>query len=154
MDRRRGCAPGTVLLSGTAGMALGLWFDAGAGGVAALASLCVGDPRDLAAMLALHWALLPGMHLGMAAGVLAPCWLERRWPDWGMIVRSLFCLAWMGAGMAAGTIAFASLAGPTASSAAMLSWMLAGMAGGMAAGTAIGRLATAWAAGPTLGTRS
>jgi hypothetical protein len=150
MDGDGGRLPAAVLLGGAAGMALGLWWDDRAGGVAMLASLCRGGPRDFAGMLALHWDLLPGMHLGTLAGVVAPCWMTRRRPSWGTIGTSISCLAWMVLGMAAGTLAFASQAGWTASPVATLSAMLVGMCWGMAASAAMGWLA----AMPALGRSS
>lgn len=155
MDRRCSQLAWPMLLGGSLGMALGLWFDARAGGIATLAALCLGSPRDLAGMLALHWDLLPWMHLGMIAGVLAPlaALRERGQPVWTMMARALSCLGGMVFGMGAGTLAFSPVAGSTAGPAAMLSAMLAGMLWGMAAGTAIERWVTDWTRLPTLGTR-
>jgi hypothetical protein len=155
MDRRGSPLAWPVLLGGLLGMALGLWFDARAGGMATLAALCLGSPRAPAGMLALHWELLPGMHLGMIAGALAAVLALRQHgqPVWTMIARSLSCLAWMVLGMAAGPLALSAVAGSTAGPAAMLASMLAGMLWGMAAGTAVERWVSAWTRLPTLGTR-
>lgn len=48
-------APQLTLLIGAAGMVAGLWLDAGAGGVATLAALCLSDPGDFTGILMLHW---------------------------------------------------------------------------------------------------
>ncbi len=155
MGTRRGDMAWPVLLGGSLGMALGLWFDARAGDIVTLAALCLGSPRDLVGVLALHWDLLPRMHLGMIAGVVVPlaALRERGQPVWTMMVRSLSCLGWMVLGMAAGTLSFSSVAGSTSGPAAMLAAMLAGMLLGMAAGTAIERWVTDRTRLPTLGTR-
>lgn len=155
MGRRGDHLAWPVLMGGLVGTALGLWFDARAGGIVTLAALCLASPRDLAGMLALHWELLPRMHLGMIAGVLAPlaALREHGQPAWTMMARGLSCMAWMVLGMAGGTLTFSSVAGSTAGPVAMLSAMLAGMFWGMAAGTAIERRVTDWTRLPTLGTR-
>ena len=145
MESGNSWASRTVLLCGAAGMALGLWLDARAGGVATLASLCLSGQRDLAGILALHWEQLPRMHLGMVAGTLAAApalqWLGYRHRIGATIARNLACSAWMIVGMAAGTLAFTRLAGWTASHGGPLA-MLAAMVGGMVAGSVVDRLAT------------
>ena len=133
-----------VLLTSAGGMALGLGFDARAGGVATLASLCLSGPNDLAGILALHWEQLPGMHLGMVAGALAGVPLLRRLGCrrglGTMMARNLACAVWMIVGMGAGALAFAQLAGGAASRSGPVG-MLAGMVWGMFASRAMDWLA-------------
>jgi hypothetical protein len=140
-------APQVMLLLGALGMVAGLWFDARAGGFAALASLCVADTGDFLATLRMHWQQLPAMHLGMTAGGLATVPLMRalrrhcRQQFCARLVQNLACSAWMIVGMAVGTVAFMQLAAWSgeSGSGAMLGGMFGGMVWGMVASVAMYR---------------
>lgn len=141
-------APQVMLLLGAAGMVGGLAYDARAGGLAALASLCQTGAGDFLGTLRLHWQLLPAMHLGMVAGGLATVPLLRRLRRTcrrqfcARLVQNVACSIWMIAGMSAGTMGFMHLAawGGGRSAAAMLGGMFAGMVWGMVASVAVYRL--------------
>jgi hypothetical protein len=150
---RRAPAPGltpaqSMLLLGGVGMLAGFWFDARAGNLAALAGICLGEKRGIAAMLALHWNQLPAMHLGMVAGSLATVPLLSRFggsrlSQWRAdLAQNLACSAWMFLGMAATTLflELGSKPGGVPAAAAMVAAMGAGMAWGMVAGVSLPRV--------------
>jgi hypothetical protein len=110
-----------MLLLGGVGMLAGFWFDARTGNLAALAGVCLGEKRGIAATLALHWNQLPAMHLGMVAGSLASLPLLGRFgagrlSQWRAgLAQNLACSAWMVFGMAAARRSFwSSAASPAA----------------------------------------
>jgi hypothetical protein len=141
-------APQAMLLLGAVGMMLGLALDSRATQLGTIADFCGQAEKSLWAMLKLHWALLPWMHIGMWMGGFAAIPLLRairphcRRQYCARAAQNIACSIWMTVGMSAGVLLSEYLVSQVGerSAASMLGGMFAGMVWGMVASVALYRL--------------
>ena len=141
-----------MLVTGTLGMAIGLWIDTRGAGVEMIAAICTqSEGIALRERILWHWTQLPAMHAGMVLGGLAAIpWLRLtrlacRRQFCARFAQNLVCSAWMTLGMALGGTVVYGLANQSAvGMVLMLGSMIAGMVWGMAMSISLYRLYFFW----------
>lgn len=142
-----------MLVSGTFGMAIGLWIDTRGTGVEMIAAICAqSEGIALRERILWHWTRLPAMHVGMVlGGLVAIPWLRLPRPACrrqfcARLAQNLACSVWMILGMALGGTVVYEFANQSAAGRAvlMLGSMTAGMVWGMVVSISLYRLYFFW----------